>query len=101
MPRNMAIPKHQVTICERVSKASSAIFNLVYLFMTRNETMIIDGPAANAVVMNFIGIIEWNHMGLEGMVFTRNAVTVWMESAQTIEMYTSGMYIFLLTSWPT
>src|SRR3970040_660928 len=100
MPRKMAIPRHQVTIWESVSMASSAILSFVYFLMTRKERIISEGPAANAVVMNFIGIIEWNHMGLEGMVLMRNAVTVCMERAQTMEMYTSGVEKLLLTSWP-
>jgi hypothetical protein len=48
--------------------------------------MIRHGPAANAVVMKRIGIMLWCHIGRAGMVAIRKAVTVWMLSAQTMEM---------------
>jgi hypothetical protein len=47
--------------------------------------MISAGPAANAVAMKRIGIMLWNHIGRDGMVASRKAVTVWMLNAQTIE----------------
>src|SRR3989338_5698084 len=67
IPRNMAIPRHHVTICARVSIASSAILSFVYFLIARKASIIIAGPAAKAVEMNLIGIIEWNHIGLDGM----------------------------------
>ena len=51
--------------------------------------------------MNRMGIMLWNHIGLAGIVAIRKAVTVWILSAQTIEMKTSGMKNRLLTSPPT
>ena len=62
--------------------------------------MISAGPAANAVTMKRIGITVWNHIGRAGIVAIRKAVTVWMDSAQTIAMNTSGMNHFLLIGVP-
>ena len=58
------------------------------------------GPAANAVTMKRIGITLWNHIGRAGFTAIRKAVTVWIDSAHTIDTYTSGRKIFWFTGRP-
>ena len=65
--------------------ALSSIQNFVLLRMTRKAMMISAGPAAKAVAMKRIGIMLWNHIGRDGLVASRKAVTVWIDSAQTMD----------------
>ena len=94
------MPRHQVTMVVSSLIALSSTQNLVFLRMIRKIMMISAGPAANAVVMKRIGIMLWNHIGRAGMVEIRKAVTVWIDSAQTIATQTSGMNHFRLIGAP-